>query len=75
MSYYRVKYNIDSFKSPHTRYYHARNAETALSMFEETRTHELEGYSTSVIDVSPVRESNDSVISCESNECCNNDCQ
>ena len=75
MSYYRIKYNIDTFKSPHYRFYHAQNAETAINMFEETKEQELIGYNTSVIDVVAVVEANDCIAVCRDEECCNNDCQ
>lgn len=75
MSYYRVKYNIDTFQSPHYRYYHAANSATALNMFEEATEQELVGYDTSVLAVSEVRELADTIVECGDSECCQNDCQ
>ena len=75
MSYYKVQYNIDTFKSPHCRYYHAKNASTALNMFEETQTHELKGYETKVLTVKEVQEKDGKLVECVDNKCCNSNCQ
>jgi len=75
MSYYKVKYNIDTFQTPHCRYYHAANKDTALSMFEEALNYELVGYNTEVLDVTVVREEKNKIVECTDNNCCNNNGQ
>ncbi len=77
MSYYRVKYRLDDYKTPHCRYYHALNKETALDMFEETRHRCLAHLPAAILDVSLVEEKNDNIVSAEGDDtnCCNNNCQ
>ena len=64
MSYYKVKYRIDDYSTPHYRFYNAVNPSTATEMFNETCEESLVGSQVEVLDVIQVQEKDNSVCDC-----------
>tara|TARA_Y100000590_G_scaffold143436_2_gene164760 strand:+ start:40040 stop:40234 length:195 start_codon:yes stop_codon:yes gene_type:complete len=59
MSLFLVKYELDGDKSPHKRYYHALDKQTARAMFNETcRSGSLTGCTAKVLEINIAREKN-----------------
>ena len=71
MSYYKVKYKIDDYDTPHYRFYNAVNSETATAMFNETAETSLAGNEVEVLDVVAVQEKDSDVCECSCD--CNTD--
>lgn len=66
MSYYKIIYKVDTYDTPHMRYYHAENTAVARDMFTETCKTSLEGSSVDIIKVVQVQEQDDDIHEC----CC-----
>ena len=57
MSLFLVKYELDGDQSPHKRYYHAMDNQTAKSMFNETcRSGTLTGYNPKILEINQANE-------------------
>jgi hypothetical protein len=71
MSHYKVKYRVESYDTPHYRFYAAIDAATATEMFKETCQETLVGYNVELLNVVPVEEHNDDIreCSCTSDSC------
>lgn len=72
MAHYKVVYQIDDYKTPHSRFYTALNETTALSMFKATCEESLIGSDTKVLQVKEIRETGSDLS--ESDDCCDTSC-
>ena len=74
MSYYKVKYKIDTYTTPHYRFYTATSADIAQQMFTSTCETTLEGSDVELMDVVEVVEKDSTIVDtcCGEGNCCNN---
>lgn len=64
MSYYKVVYKVDSYDTPHSRFYHAENTDTARDMFTETCETTLQGSCVDVLKIVQIQEQDDDLHEC-----------
>ena len=76
MSYYKVKYKIDTYNTPHYRFYTATTPDIAQQMFTSTCETTLGGSDIQLIDVVEVIEKDSDIVGvsgdCDTGNCCNN---
>lgn len=72
MSYYKVVYKVDSYDTPHSRFYHADTSNIARDMFTETCDTSLEGSDVDILRVVQVQEQDDDIHECG---CGDSNCQ
>lgn len=66
MNHYKVVYNIEGYKTPHSRYYTAKTESVARDMFAETCEESLAGHNATIIEVVQVDQQTD--------QCCTDKC-
>ena len=64
MSYYKVIYKVDSYDTPHSRYYHADGTDTAKDMFNATCEQSLIGEVVDVVKIVEVEERDELIQEC-----------
>ena len=64
MSYYKVVYKVDSYDTPHSRFYYAGSSNIARDMFTETCETSLEGSPVDVLKIVQVQEQDDDIHEC-----------
>lgn len=64
MSYYKVVYKIDSYDTPHSRFYHADSTDIAADMFNATCEQSLIGEVVDVVKIVQVEEREELIHEC-----------
>ena len=66
MKNYKVTYNIENYKSPHSRFYTAENEQAVMELFE----NDMKDIQIKNVQIVSVKIENESIVDCCNTGCC-----